>query len=255
MATDLGRTVLEIIALSADDCKAAEAGGANRIELCSAIELGGLTPSHGLIVESVGRTGLPIMAMIRPRTGGFCYHEAELAAMHSDIENAIDAGAAGVVFGVLSDHRTIDIARNKELVDRAGTAQAVFHRAFDVLSDPFEGLEQLIDLGFRRVLTSGGHSRAWDGRDTLKRLIDHAGDRIEVMPGGGIRSDHVGELVRLTGAGQIHMSAFGERQDPSMRSVALAFNGRTPKEDGFIGVDGGMVRSVVSKLGPPVAAR
>ena len=153
--------------------------------------------------------------MIRPRGGGFCYTEPEFAAMVTDAEAAMARNAGGLVFGILTPDGKIDRARSKKLRDIAGTRDAVFHRAFDVTPDPFAALEELIDLGITRVLTSGQEDTVPEGLDLIKRLVDRAGDRIQVMPGGGIKPHNFKDVIAKTGCRQIHVAAFTTREDNS----------------------------------------
>jgi copper homeostasis protein len=209
------RVLLEICCGSLEDSLEAEAGGADRVELCSSLFFGGLTPSFGTIVEAKRRLTIPAIVMIRPRGGGFCYTEPEFAAMVADAEAAVAQNVAGLVFGVLTADGAIDRVRTKHLCDIAGATDAVFHRAFDVTPDPFRALDELVDLGLTRVLTSGQQDTVPEGLDLIKRLVDHAGDRIQVMPGGGIKAFNFDEVVNRTGCRQIHVAAFTTRRDDS----------------------------------------
>lgn len=147
--------LLEICCGSAEDSIEAAAGGADRVELCSALFLGGLTPSLGSLLEAKQRTNIPVIAMNRPRPAGFCYSATEFAVMERDAELLLEHGADGIVFGMLNRDGTVDSKRTRAMRERIGSRQAVFHRAFDVTPDPFRALEELIDLGLTRVLTSG----------------------------------------------------------------------------------------------------
>ncbi len=213
----MARVVLEICCGSLEDALEAEAGGADRVELCSSLFFGGLTPSFGTIAEAVRRLRIPAIVMIRPRGGGFCYTEPEFAAMVADAEAAIGQSVAGLVFGVLMPDGTIDRARTRRLRDLAGGRQAVFHRAFDVTPDPFRALDELVDLGITRVLTSGQQDTVPEGLELIKRLVDYAGDRIEVMPGGGIKPFNFDDVLARTGCRQVHVAAFTTRRDDSTR--------------------------------------
>lgn len=237
---------LEIVAQSADDALAAEANGADRIELVSALALGGLTPSLGALAETRARCGLPVVAMLRPRSGGFAYAEGELRAMERDAEGFLAAGAGGLVFGVLDADGGIDAEANARLVRKGG--EAVFHRAFDALPDPLEALERLVDLGFRRILTSGGGGTALEGADAIRRLVERADGRIEILPGGGVRPDNVAQVVARTGATQAHLAAMAWAEDRS--AGAIAFNGPAHPEDRYGRVDGATVAAVRRALGP-----
>ncbi|HVP50363.1 MAG TPA: copper homeostasis protein CutC [Candidatus Bathyarchaeia archaeon] len=217
------RILLEIIALTVEDCLAAESGGADRIELCAAIATGGLTPSLGALIEAKKRMRIPIMAMVRPRAGGFCYSEDDFAVMRRDAALLVEHGADGIVFGVLHSDGTIDVKRCEKMLEIVGSRQTVFHRSFDVTPRPLEALEQLIELGFKRVLTSGQEKTAAQGRELLRQLVDRAAGRIEVMPGGGVRPHNVGGIVEATGCRQVHLTALSARCDSSTSNSPITF--------------------------------
>lgn len=219
----MARILLEIIALTVEDCIAAESGGADRIELCAAITTGGLTPSLGMLVECKKRTRIPIMAMVRPRAGGFCYSEDEFAVMRRDAELLLAHGADGIVFGLLHSDATINTVRCQKLLDIANGKQTVFHRAFDVVPEPIGALDQLIDLGFTRVLTSGQKKSAFEGHELLQGLNQHAAGRIEVMPGGGVRPHNAAQIVSGTGCTEVHLTAFSARCDASTSNSPITF--------------------------------
>ena len=211
----MANILLEIIASTVDDCLTAESGGADRIELCAAIATGGLTPSLGTLIEAKKRVNIPLMAMVRPRAGGFCYSEAEFAVMRRDAELLLKQGADGIVFGILHSDGSVDAKRCGKMLGLAGGRQTVFHRAFDVVPDPFLALEELIDLGFTRVLTSGQEKTALEGRAVIRRLIDSARGEIEVLPASGVRAHNVEQLVRATRCKQVHMTAFAAKVEAS----------------------------------------
>jgi len=215
--------LLEIIASTVEDCLTAESGGADRIELCAAIGTGGLTPSMGTLIEAKRRVRVPIMAMVRPRSGGFGYSEADFAAMQRDASLLLEQGADGIVFGVLHSDGSVDTTRCGKLLDLAGGRQTVFHRAFDVVPDPLRALDELIDLGFTRVLTGGQKKTALEGRDLIRTLMVRAGGRIEVLAGGGVRAPNARQLLEATGCTQVHMTAFSARIDPSTSTSPLTF--------------------------------
>lgn len=200
------RVLLEIAVDSADDAVLAEQAGANRIELCAALELHGLTPSLGTLRDTVRRATVPVVMLIRPRGGGFCYDAGDLASMMLDIDAGREAGAAAFAFGVLRDDLTIDATACAALVARCTDRPAVFHRAFDLTPDPLAALDQLIDLGFTRVLTSGRCESAATPRamELIAKLAERAAGRIEILPGGGVRAETAAELVRVTGCTQVH---------------------------------------------------
>lgn len=235
---------LEIVAQSADDALAAKAGGADRLELVSALSLGGLTPSIGTLEEVLSSCDLPVIAMLRPRSGGFAYTTRELAAMERDGEKFLAAGAKGLVFGVLDERGEIDRTANSRLVALGG--EAVFHRAFDLLADPLGSLDRLVDLGFRRVLTSGGLGSAGDHLDALAHLIEHTRGRIEILPGGGVRPANAREIVQRTGASQVHLAAQEWVEDHSARGGL--FNGPAHPETRYGRVDHSLVAAVRSSV-------
>ena len=219
--------LLEIIATSADDCTVIERHGGERIELCTALALGGLTPSAGLVAAARAATALPIMMMLRPREGGFCYTNEEFATLLRDLEFGLAQNVDGFVFGCLCEDGTIDRARARQIVERAGAKQTVFHRAFDVTPDPLAALATLVDLGVTRVLTSGQQPTALAGAALIRTLVETAAGRIEILPGSGVKPENVVELLRHTGATQVHASASGARLDPSTQArPGLGFGGQ-----------------------------
>lgn len=244
------RIELEICCGSVDDAVAAEKGGANRVEFCSALFLGGLTPSVGAILEAKSRLTIPVMAMIRPRSSGFCYSSIDMDVMVRDTESAVKAGADGIVFGILKEDGTVDIERCRRIRDLAGDRQVVFHRAIDVTPDPFRALDELIDMGITRVLTSGQQSTALEGAELIKKLIDYSRGRVEILPGGGIRVQTVKELVEKTGAMQVHMTASRTQFDTSgAGNPAVIFNGQTiPAENSYEVTDTILVEQIVKEI-------
>ena len=246
----MARVLLEICCGSIDDAIEAEKGGADRVELCSALFLGGLTPSFGTIQEAKRRLKIPVMVMVRPRGGGFGYSEAEMASMERDTEAAVEAGADGVVFGILQADGRIDIARCRRIRQLMGQRQAVFHRAFDVTPDPFEALEQLVDLGITRLLTSGQKDSVPEGVELIRKLIERAGERIEILPGGGIQSWNVKEMIEKTGCRQVHLTAWKAVPDSSTQARAgITFGGALhPAEDRFQMTDAEMVRRLAGMV-------
>lgn len=211
----MSKVLLEVCCGSLDDAIEAERGGADRVEICSCLFFGGLTPSIGSVIEAKKRLKIPVIVMVRPRGGGFCYTEPEFAAMQRDAESALAHGADGIVFGILNPDGTVDLDRNRRLREIAAGKQTVFHRAIDVTPDPFVALEQLIDLGFTRVLTSGQQPSVPEGLDLIQRLVERAGDRITVMPGGGIRPHAVADVIAKTGCKEIHVAAWKSQHDAS----------------------------------------
>ncbi len=206
---------LEICTASAEDCVKAERGGADRVELNCALMLGGLTPSLGALRESRASVRLPIIAMIRPRPAGFCYSRSEFAVMQRDAETALSEGADGIAFGILTATGALDLKRCRQMVQLAAGRQAVFHRAFDVVRNPLAGLEQLIDLGVTRVMTSGQEASAYNGAANIGGYIRQAAGRIEILPAGGINRFTVADVVQRTGCNQVHASLSTASQDRS----------------------------------------
>lgn len=246
----MSRILLEICCGSLDDAIEAERGGADRVELCSALFLGGLTPSHGAIVEARARLKIPMIVMNRPRGGGFCYTAPEMVQMERDAEFAVAEGADGVVFGILQLDGTIDVERNARIRKLIGNRQAVFHRAFDVTPDPFRALEQLIDLGFTRILTSGQEDSVPEGLELIRRLIEKADGRIEILPGGGIKPQQVRSVVQATGCRQIHLVAWSTKIDSSTHArTHVTFGGALyPPEDHYQMTDATLVAAIRNSL-------
>lgn len=203
-----GRITLEIAIESIEDAVVAHRHGADRLELSADLNVDGLTPLIELVTRIKRDIPLPLMVMIRPRSGGFCYDSDELAGMRTATERAIAGGADGIVFGCLRDDGTIDAGTCDSFMGLCcGGTEAVFHRAFDLTPDPFRALEQLIELGFTRVLTAGGaRGPATSHADVLRGLMERAAGRIEILPAGGIRPHNAAALIRATGCTQIHSS-------------------------------------------------
>ena len=191
---------LEIVANSLASAQAAQTGGATRIELCAALELGGVTPSWAQIALVRERVSIPLHVLIRPRAGDFVYDDDEIAAMSADVAHCAASGCEGVVLGALTEDGDIDIARCRELVNAAGALELTFHRAIDVCRDPTRALEDVIALGFRRLLSSGGASSAPQGVERL-RDIDGTGCR-----------PHCGDAGRRHYRGQHRCIVRGDRR-------------------------------------------
>ncbi len=176
--------VFELCAENLAACLAGREGGARRVELCSALSEGGLTPSHALIEAAVVHSGLPINILLRPRAGNFVYSDQEFSLMQSDLHHARTLGASGFVAGIVDSNGKIDQRRMGQLVQLAGDLEVTFHRAFDTLDDMDDALEQIIDSGCRRLLTSGGAVDVETGADRLRSLSDRAADRIVIAARG-----------------------------------------------------------------------
>jgi copper homeostasis protein len=202
----------EVCVDSAEAAIAAQEGGAHRVELCSDLLEGGLTPSHGTLRVARQRLRIAVMAMVRPRGGDFCYSETEFAVMREDLLAAKAAGADGVVFGILNPDGTVDRERTAELAALARPLPVTFHRAFDVTRDPFEALDTLVALGVDRVLTSGQEPTVLEGLDLVVKLVERAAGRIVVMPGGGITARNAGPIARASGARELHFASLEPRE-------------------------------------------
>ena len=198
---------LEVIGFDLTSCLTAQECGADRIELCANPEEGGTTPSYGMIALARKNTSIQLFPIIRPRGGDFLYTQLEFNAMIADIEQCLHLGCDGVVIGMLAKDGTVDTERCAELIYRAGSMEVTFHRAFDRVKDPMKSLEEIIDLGCRRILTSGLHPNVELGKKTVRELVQVAGDRITIMPGAGVRSVNILELATFTGAKAFHSSA------------------------------------------------
>lgn len=198
---------IEICAGSVLSCKAAQDGGADRIELCSGLSEGGLTPSAGMIrrAKEVLKTGLNVL--IRPRGGDFLYSDSEIRQMEYDIYAAQDAGADGLVFGALDRYGNVDGKAMTILMTAAGDCPVTFHRAFDHTRDAHAAVEDIIKFGCSRILTSGCSRSAYSGKETIATLVRQAAGRILIMPGCGINPDNIAEIAASTGACEFHMSA------------------------------------------------
>ena len=199
--------LLEVAANSVASALAAQAGGAGRVELCSALELGGLTPSHAQIAIVRERLSIPLYVLIRPRAGDFLYNDHEIETMRRDIETCAALGCNGVVLGALDAQGEVDQAVCRILMAAAGHLGVTFHRAFDMSRDPRQSLEAVIDLGCERVLTSGAQASASDGAVLIRALLAQAAGRVAVMPGAGINPGNIAALVKATGAHELHASA------------------------------------------------
>jgi len=200
-------TTIEIAVFSLEAAIEAIKAGAHRIEFCENPQEGGTTPSFGSLSTLISLTSKPVFPIIRPRGGDFLYTENEFNSMRSDILMARKLNYPGIVLGLLNADGTIDTARTKRLVDLASPMEVTFHRAFDRCKDPFKALEDIIATGCKRILTSGQVPNAGDALPLLKKLVEQAGDRIIIMPGSGVRSHNIIEIIQATGAKEIHSSA------------------------------------------------
>ncbi len=201
--------MVEICCGSFYDALMAYKGGAKRIELNSGLNLGGLTPSIGTLeIVKEKCNGIKIVSMVRPRGAGFCYCDEDFYVMERDCKELLKNGSDGIVFGCLNSDFTLDIYKNEKLIDliHQYNGEAVFHRAFDCVQNPYETIEKLIDMGVDRILTSGLKEKAYDGRFLIKELQQKYGDDIEILAGSGINSNNAKEIMEFTGISQVHSS-------------------------------------------------
>lgn len=198
---------LEVCVESLADALAAARVGALRVEVCGALSLGGVTPSAGLVELVVERARPACVALVRPRPGDFVYDAHELAQMRRDVERFRALGAGGVALGALTPEGRLDRAALADLIAAARPLDVCLHRAFDRTADLDRALDEAVELGFDRILTSGGCASAPDGADVLARLVERAAGRLAILPGGGVRAANVAALVQRTGASEVHTSA------------------------------------------------
>jgi copper homeostasis protein len=215
----------EVCVDSVEGAVAAQQGGAHRVELCDNLIEGGTTPSLGTIEFTRQHISIGLQVIIRPRGGDFCYSELEFAVMKRDIALARQTGADGIVTGVLNPDGTVDTTRTGELIALARPLNVTFHRAFDMTRDPFEAVEALIALGVDRVLTSGQDASALEGLGLITALVRCAGDRIIVMPGGGITERNISRILEQTGAREVHFSGRATVESPMAFRNSNAFMG------------------------------
>jgi copper homeostasis protein len=210
MNNELSTTVqLEVCANSVMSAIAAQNGGASRVELCENLAEGGTTPSYGQLILARKYLHIKLFVLIRPRRGDFLYTDLEFEIMQADIKNCIEAGCDGIAIGILNADGTIDKPRCTELVRlaRQWGLGVTFHRAFDMCADQYQALEDIIEIGCDRILTSGGKSTAMEGANVLTHLVEKAAGRISIMPGSGITENNVADLIHFTGVTEVHSSA------------------------------------------------
>lgn len=198
---------LEIIGFNIEACIAAQEAGADRIELCASPGEGGTTPSYGFIKAAREKLHIDLYVMIRPRGGDFLYTDEEFAIMKQDVRLCKELGCDGIVTGILTSEGKVDMPRCKELIKLAYPLEATFHRAFDRVNDPIQSLEDVIDCGFERILTSGLKPKAIDATSLLKTLVEQSQQRIIIMPGSGVIASNIIGIAEKTGATEFHSSA------------------------------------------------
>lgn len=212
---------------------AAQQGGAHRLELCSDLVEGGITPSLGSIQAAHAAVSIPLFVLIRPRGGDFCYTSTEFDVMRRDILAVRSTGADGVVLGILLPDGSVDASRTAELITLARPMQVTFNRAFDLCKNPMDALETLVTLGVERVLTSGQQPTVVDGMSLVKRLVESANDRITILAGGGIRADNIARIARSTGVHEFHFTARTPQESPMQYRNTRCWMGKAYQPDDY----------------------
>ena len=252
MHAESGRIRIEVCCGSADDVIEAFHAGADRVELNSDLFHGGLTPTVGSLRVAKRETGMPIMTMVRPREGGFCYTPAEFAVCREDARVLLENGADGLVFGFLHEDGTIDRERTRILAETALEAgkEAVFHRAIDVVPDWREAIDLLAELRITRILTSGQEPDVAYGTETVRDMIAFAAGRLQILPGAGVTPRNMARILAETGADQLHIAIHRTLPDPSADNNRSIYYGGclNPAEDRFRMIDRETVRGMVDAL-------
>lgn len=245
------KRLAEICCGSYEDALAAYRGGAKRIELNSALHLGGLTPSVGALILTKKNTDLKVIAMVRPRGAGFHYSPADFDAMKLDAGLMLQNGADGIAFGCLDESGNIEKRQTREMVDiiKQYCGDAVFHRAFDCVRDSYESIETLISIGIDRVLTSGLKANVMEGMPLIADLQKKYGHKIEILAGGGINAFNAKGVMDRTGIFQVHSSCKGWRSDPTTmgKEVTYAY-ALSPHEKDYEVVDERLVKELCGSL-------
>lgn len=243
--------IVEICCGSYEDALNSYRGGAKRIELNSALHLGGLTPSLATLKLTKQNTDLKVICMVRPRGAGFHYTDAEFEVMKYDAKILMENGSDGLAFGFLDEDGNIDIEQTKQMLDivKEYNGEAVFHRAFDCVKDPYQAIETLINLGIDRVLTSGLEAKAMDGVELIKELQEKYGSHIEILAGSGMNATNANEMIEKTGICQVHSSCKDWVEDPttSCHHVSYSF-APTPHENDYDIVSQALVEKIVKVL-------
>jgi copper homeostasis protein len=234
---------LEIAVFNIEAALEAIEAGADRIEFCENPSEGGTTPSYGSLSRMIQLTAQPVFPIIRPRGGDFLYTDEEFEVIKSDLLLIKDLGYAGAVIGMLKEDGSIDVNRTAELVSMAGHMEITFHRAFDRCKDPLKGLEDIIQTGCKRILTSGQVPNAGDALPLIKKLVDQANERIIIMPGSGVRASNIQVITNTTGVKEIHSSA------RKALSTKMYFNQPTMQENmQVMGVDTHEIKSMLKAI-------
>lgn len=242
---------IEVCCGSYYDAVQASLGGAKRIELNSALHLGGLTPSVGMLRLTKKHTDVKVMTMIRCRGAGFCFNQEDYETMLEDANIMLEEGTDGIVFGFLDEHADIDIEKTIEFTQLAKKygKEAVFHRAFDSVNDPYKAIEQLIEIGVDRILTSGQQAKAFDGKELLKDLQAKYGDKIEILAGSGLNANNVQEFIQATNIQQVHSSCKSWMKDTTTTIKEIDFGyAEGEQHTCYEVVDKNLVEQFISKV-------
>ena len=242
----MDKPIIEVCVDTVESALAAQAGGADRVELCDNLWEGGTTPSAGAIALAREHLRIKLQVIIRPRGGDFLYTDLEFAIMQRDIKVAKELGADGVVIGLLTADGEVDAPRVAQLMELARPLSVTFHRAFDVARDPFAALETLISLGVDRVLTSGQEESVALGVDLLAELVRRAGERIIIMPGGGFNERNIARIVAQTGAREAHVTGFANTESGMRHRNERVFMGGTLRPPEYVRAvtDAGVIASL-----------
>lgn len=243
--------MIEVCAGSYQDCLAAYQSGAKRVELNSALSVGGLTPSVASLVRVKKETDLTVICMVRPRAAGFCYEKEDVEIMLEDAKILLDHGADGIAFGFLNADGTIQKEQTQQMIELIHSyhKEAVFHRAFDVTPNPYFAMETLIDLHVDRVLTSGQQAKAMDGIDLIQKLNQKYGDKIQILPGSGINATNAKKMMDTTGVYQVHSSCKNYKEDKTTTRNAVSYSYlENPHGNDYDVVDEKLVKQLVNSI-------
>lgn len=243
--------IIEICCGSYEDALSAYHGGAKRIELNSALYLGGLTPSVASLRLTKANTDLKVICMVRPRGAGFCYSETDYLTMVEDVKIMLENGADGIAFGCLDKNGNVDVKKTKEIIDiiKSYGKEVVFHRAFDCVQDPYATIELLIELKVDRILTSGLQAKAMDGIELIKDLQSKYGDKIEILAGSGMNATNAKKMMDETGISQVHSSCKGWVNDPTTTGKAVNYcYAHEPNQNNYDVVKQELVEKIVESV-------
>ena len=243
--------IIEVCCGGYYDALQAYKGGAKRIELNSALHLGGLTPTIGSLILTKQNTDLKVICMDRPRSAGFHYDEIDFETMKADAHALMRNGADGIAFGCLDSEGNIDVEQTRQIIEiiRNYHGEVVFHRAFDCVADPYQSIEILIDLGVDRILTSGLKAKAMQGKDLIRDLQKKYGDRIELLAGSGMNASNAKEMMDDTGIFQVHSSCKNWKYDPTTTGQEVSYGfAASPHDNDYDVVDETLVRQLVESI-------